>query len=190
MKTIDYSDSSLEPAVNKPSRISHCHIYFKTKTERLHRDMEWKSQTTGILSTRLTVGRRERVHLPRQVQQVTCCPHPGDNLVMEIKPKYKADVGSPAAGSDGEVSTPAPLNRRGPRRGGRVRRPGKPVRYHNKYIWNNALFDLECKLTCIVNCIDTTCGTTRNYFLGLKHSIPGDSWSSRGLSKILSVSVC
>ena len=71
---------------------------------------EWKSQTTGILSTRLTVGRRERVHLPRQVQQVTCCPHPGDNLVMEIKPKYKADVGSPAAGSDGEVSTPAPLN--------------------------------------------------------------------------------
>ena len=28
---------------------------------------------------------------------------------MEIKPKYKADVGSPAAGSDGEVSTPAPL---------------------------------------------------------------------------------
>ena len=72
--------------------------------------MEWKSQTTGILSTRLTVGRRERVHLPRQVQQVTCCPQPGDNLVMEIKPKYKADVGSPAAGSDGEVSTPAPLN--------------------------------------------------------------------------------
>ena len=134
MKTIDYSDSSLEPAVNKPLRISHCHIYFKTKTERLHRDMEWKSQTTGILSTRLTVGRRERVHLPSQVQQVTCCPHPGDNLVMEIKPKYKADVGSPAAGSDGEVSTPAPLNRRGPRRGGRVRRPGKPVRYHNKYI--------------------------------------------------------
>ena len=79
---------------------------------------------------------------------------------------------------------------RGPRRGGRVRQPGKPVRYHYKYIWNNALFDLECKLTCIVNCIDTTCGTTRNYFLGLKHSIPGDSWSSRGLSKILSVSVC
>ena len=110
MKTIDYSDSSLEPDVNKPSRISHCHIYFKTKTERLHRDMEWKSQTTGILSTRLTVGRRERVHLPSQVQQVTCCPQPGDNLVMEIKPKYKADVGSPAAGSDGEVSTPAPLN--------------------------------------------------------------------------------
>ena len=185
MKTIDYSDSSLEPAVNKPSRISHCHIYFKTKTERLHRNMEWKSQTTGILSTRLTVGRRERVHLPRQVQQVTCCPHPGDNLVMEIKPKYKADVGSPAAGSDGEVSTPAPWTSvwlgQGPRWVGRVRQPGKPVRYHYKYIWNNALFDLECKLTCIVNCIDTTCGTTRNYFLGLKHSIPGDSWSSRGL---------
>ena len=47
-----------------------------------------------------------------QVQQVTCCPHPGDNLVMEIEPKYKYkaphgpnDVGSPAAGLDGEVST-------------------------------------------------------------------------------------
>ena len=111
MKTIDYSDSSLEPAVNKPSRISHS-IYISKQRLKDYIETwnEWKSQTTGILSTRLTVGRRERVHLPRQVQQVTCCPHPGDNLVMEIKPKYKADVGSPAAGSDGEVSTPAPLN--------------------------------------------------------------------------------
>ena len=92
-----------------------------------------------------------------QVQQVTCGPHPGDNLVMEIEPKYKYKAPQWRRVTCSRIrwrGVHCPLQFHWTSVWLGARQPGKPnmdIRNHLLFIiiWNNAIFDLEYKLTCI-----------------------------------------
>ena len=67
--------------------------------------MEWKSQTTGLLSPAKANCRSSRSLVVLTLGIILLW-----KLNLNINIKHPNDVGSPAAGLDGEVSTPVPLN--------------------------------------------------------------------------------